>query len=72
LTTTNEIDSLTEQAISAIIETAKDIVGQKIPNEKPWITDEIIAIYEDKQTCFCNKSDCHSWDTYKLLKRRVE
>ena len=71
LTTANEIDSLTEQATSAIIETANDVLGRKTPNEKPWITDEIIALCEDKRL-FCNKSDRHSWDTYKLLKRRVE
>ena len=71
LATPEEIDRLAEHATSAILETASDILGRKAKVEKPWITEEIIRLCDQKRL-HNNKSDRSSRDTYKHLKRKVE
>ena len=64
------LDALVEKLNTALIDTAKEILGHKPKTEKPWITDEILDLCDQKRQV-CNKQDRESRDMYKRIQRTV-
>lgn len=67
----DDIDNLVKSSSQVICDVAQSTLGVQKADQKPWITDEIISLCEEKRN-HTNKLDRESRDMYKRLKRVVE
>ena len=66
-----DIDQLVLQSSRAICETAEVILGRKSAIDKPWITQVIVDVSNEKQTVR-NKQDKESKNMFKQLKHQIK
>ena len=66
-----DIDNLVTSSTNIICDVAHSTLGTQKNIQKPWITDEIISLCDEKRQ-LTNKQDKESRDRYKQLKRAVE